>query len=135
MNAAKPLVGPKNERNPPSAAVRKMRTPYGHIIPRGKVPERGKRCKLAWILAKSGERGRNRTYNLLIKSQLLCQLSYAPTVCGKVGTNSDYTIRCASSWARLRLSFAISPDAFSIYGRGPGDADMHGFPILNWNVS
>ena len=26
----------------------------------------------------SGERGRNRTYNLLIKSQLLCQLSYAP---------------------------------------------------------
>ena len=26
-----------------------------------------------------GERGRNRTYNLLIKSQLLCQLSYAST--------------------------------------------------------
>src|SRR3954468_12496795 len=30
-----------------------------------------------------GERGRNRTYNLLIKSQLLCQLSYAPTCCGR----------------------------------------------------
>ena len=29
---------------------------------------------------KSGERGRNRTFNLLIKSQLLCQLSYAPTL-------------------------------------------------------
>ena len=29
----------------------------------------------------NGERGRNRTCNLLIKSQLLCQLSYAPT-CG-----------------------------------------------------
>jgi hypothetical protein len=28
----------------------------------------------------SGERGRNRTFNLLIKSQLLCQLSYAPSV-------------------------------------------------------
>jgi hypothetical protein len=28
-----------------------------------------------------GERGRNRTFNLLIKSQLLCQLSYAP-LCG-----------------------------------------------------
>ena len=28
--------------------------------------------------AELGERGRNRTYNLLIKSQLLCQLSYAP---------------------------------------------------------
>ena len=26
----------------------------------------------------NGERGKNRTYNLLIKSQLLCQLSYAP---------------------------------------------------------
>ena len=32
-------------------------------------------CKLLKI---NGERGRNRTYNLLIKSQLLCQLSYAP---------------------------------------------------------
>ena len=30
--------------------------------------------------SKVGERGRNRTYNLLIKSQLLCQLSYAPAV-------------------------------------------------------
>jgi hypothetical protein len=29
---------------------------------------------------RDGERGRNRTFNLLIKSQLLCQLSYAPTV-------------------------------------------------------
>ena len=29
-------------------------------------------------LKRFGERGRNRTYNLLIKSQLLCQLSYAP---------------------------------------------------------
>ena len=28
---------------------------------------------------KGGERGRNRTFNLLIKSQLLCQLSYAPS--------------------------------------------------------
>ena len=27
---------------------------------------------------KVGERGWNRTINLLIKSQLLCQLSYAP---------------------------------------------------------
>ena len=25
-----------------------------------------------------GERGRNRTFNLVIKSHLLCQLSYAP---------------------------------------------------------
>lgn len=33
----------------------------------------------------SGERGRNRTYNLLIKSQLLCQLSYAPFWVGPSG--------------------------------------------------
>ena len=28
----------------------------------------------------TGERGQNRTVNLLIKSQLLCQLSYASTI-------------------------------------------------------
>lgn len=33
----------------------------------------------------AGERGRNRTYNLLIKSQLLCQLSYAPFWVGPSG--------------------------------------------------
>ena len=41
-----------------------------------------------------GERGRNRTFNLLIKSQLLCQLSYAPgSECGNkeglAGTSSS----------------------------------------------
>jgi hypothetical protein len=30
------------------------------------------------FIGNCGERGRNRTSNLLIKSQLLCQLSYAP---------------------------------------------------------
>ena len=40
---------------------------------------RWKKCgEQACLLARSGERGRNRTFNLLIKSQLLCQLSYAP---------------------------------------------------------
>jgi hypothetical protein len=33
---------------------------------------------LELIRCLNGERGRNRTFNLLIKSQLLCQLSYAP---------------------------------------------------------
>src|SRR5579859_5370278 len=46
-------------------------------------------------LKKCGERGRNRTFNLLIKSQLLCQLSYAPTAYGGVGTNVDYIIHVA----------------------------------------
>jgi hypothetical protein len=35
-------------------------------------------ASLSWV-NRVGERGRNRTFNLLIKSQLLCQLSYAPT--------------------------------------------------------
>jgi integrase len=34
----------------------------------------------SYVAEGNGERGRNRTYNLLIKSQLLCQLSYAPEV-------------------------------------------------------
>jgi hypothetical protein len=44
---------------------------------------------------KDGERGRNRTYNLLIKSQLLCQLSYAPAADNFVKTNLDYIIGVA----------------------------------------
>ena len=36
------------------------------------------RTKTEQSVGKNGERGRNRTFNLLIKSQLLCQLSYAP---------------------------------------------------------
>ena len=52
-------------------------------------------------LKRSGERGRNRTYNLLIKSQLLCQLSYAPTVgIWRVRTNKNYSIRLALSRAQ-----------------------------------
>src|SRR6266542_3435698 len=48
----------------------------------------------------SGERGRNRTYNLLIKSQLLCQLSYAPLLgrwarCGVLG---DAALKCGTDW-------------------------------------
>ena len=55
------------------------------------------------IDSKDGERGRNRTYNLLIKSQLLCQLSYAPGINGKVRTNTDYIIRiCAACTHRRR---------------------------------
>ena len=44
-------------------------------------------------LKRSGERGRNRTYNLLIKSQLLCQLSYAPTT----GTSSGRQTKIIAS--------------------------------------
>src|SRR5579862_6032877 len=37
-----------------------------------------------------GERGRNRTFNLLIKSQLLCQLSYAPE---RLGSTDEPSFR------------------------------------------
>ena len=52
------------------------------LVPTAQKQSDGRReCGLSSVLAmKGGERGRNRTYNLLIKSQLLCQLSYAPTV-------------------------------------------------------
>jgi type I restriction modification DNA specificity protein len=46
---------------------------------------RRQRLAITWVCLETaylqwtcGERGRNRTFNLLIKSQLLCQLSYAP---------------------------------------------------------
>jgi hypothetical protein len=39
---------------------------------------RVKAASFEQVMSVVGERGRNRTYNLLIKSQLLCQLSYAP---------------------------------------------------------
>src|SRR5208337_69505 len=48
-------------------------------------------CKL--LIEKVGERGRNRTFNLLIKSQLLCQLSYAPACEESLQKgNQNYTI-------------------------------------------
>src|SRR6202043_2794831 len=42
--------------------------------------KQGGHCVIRQYLdvVEDGERGRNRTFNLLIKSQLLCQLSYAP---------------------------------------------------------
>jgi hypothetical protein len=43
------------------------------------LPNPGRRDDRMLILKRDGERGRNRTFNLLIKSQLLCQLSYAPS--------------------------------------------------------
>src|SRR4030081_3912350 len=50
-----------------------------------------------------GERGRNRTFNLLIKSQLLCQLSYAPAGDRQRKDKEDYSIR-----RRLSPRFATS---------------------------
>jgi hypothetical protein len=54
-------------------------------------------------IEKIGERGRNRTFNLLIKSQLLCQLSYAPFSCGEIEEGTSTEDRNAS------LSQAVFP--------------------------
>ena len=90
----------------------------------GENSKTGKCWKHAWILGESGERGRNRTFNLLIKSQLLCQLSYAPTADGKVGTNFDYTIRFARSCIgdEPELCFSASSARRNLdFGRGAPD--------------
>ena len=57
------------------------------------------RIKLLPRLELNGERGRNRTFNLLIKSQLLCQLSYAPTV----GISREGQTKIIASVFRFRL--------------------------------
>src|ERR1700735_4173302 len=49
---------------------------------------------------KDGERGRNRTSNLLIKSQLLCQLSYAPAV--KICWMGQFVIVAFPAWTVIR---------------------------------
>src|ERR1035438_8188988 len=42
------------------------------------TPQSSDRSPGSQVIESGGERGRNRTYNLVIKSHLLCQLSYAP---------------------------------------------------------
>jgi hypothetical protein len=69
---------------------------------------------------RDGERGRNRTYNLLIKSQLLCQLSYAPTM-GKTmegQTKIIAFVRLIRSQARRKLN--ATPHAHRVYLSGSG---------------
>src|SRR5438132_7092532 len=49
-----------------------------------------------------GERGRNRTFNLLIKSQLLCQLSYAPACEEKLRKTKENYSRAIGDCFRCR---------------------------------
>ncbi len=60
---------------PLAEVVRKERGGSRGSSPRRSTPSEGRDSLKSPLF---GERGRNRTYNLLIKSQLLCQLSYAP---------------------------------------------------------
>ena len=67
-----------------------------------------------------GERGRNRTYNLLIKSQLLCQLSYAPA-CLITAVCKDFALTgfcyvptlCPDAAAGLARSLRLIPSSIS----------------------
>jgi hypothetical protein len=60
--------------------------------------------------AEVGERGRNRTFNLLIKSQLLCQLSYAPLRKEKISAGiliiTNEVAKPASRFRNLQRHFA-----------------------------
>ena len=49
----------------------------------------------------AGERGGNRTYNLVIKSHLLCQLSYAP-VQGETFNIVAPERRAILQWSRMK---------------------------------
>src|SRR5437667_9771810 len=64
------------------------------------------------VIEKDGERGRNRTFNLLIKSQLLCQLSYAPIaggmICGGFHIESNM-----NRWAQTPATVAAITDRYS----------------------
>src|SRR5207248_11210500 len=55
-----------------------------------------------WYRRISGERGRNRTFNLLIKSQLLCQLSYAPACEEKLRKTKENYSRAIGDCFRCR---------------------------------
>ena len=66
------------------------------------------------MLDSIGERGRNRTFNLLIKSQLLCQLSYAPDWMGNsenVSSSLTPSVRIVSIAARQSPAVILYPTA------------------------
>src|SRR5271170_5602718 len=61
--------------------------------------------------SKDGERGRNRTFNLLIKSQLLCQLSYAPEPIASFHLASFHRYGKSTGLASSRLSLRTEVNA------------------------
>src|SRR6516225_25385 len=68
------------------------------------------------VIDLNGERGRNRTFNLVIKSHLLCQLSYAPlsaTVC-----------RNSAQSTAPDCNYNLSPGLFSRRERRGGGGDL-----------
>src|SRR5581483_8000400 len=64
--------------------------------------------RLGYPRQTNGERGRNRTFNLLIKSQLLCQLSYAPTPSERKGRSYAAQTRKLTAKSQLIRAFAFN---------------------------
>ena len=70
----------------------------------------------------NGERGRNRTFNLVIKSHLLCQLSYAPVREEWVGAEQAPLLQiialgrtfCGGKRKRFRLRLSSPAGAIAI---------------------
>src|SRR5689334_14484861 len=63
------------------------------------------------LLKLNGERGRNRTFNLLIKSQLLCQLSYAPLLWNQSDEGHHRKpYQCNTSFRRRRRGGQVLPN-------------------------
>ena len=74
-------------------------------------------------LKRFGERGRNRTYNLLIKSQLLCQLSYAPAELLSECEAEPFAAYSAKSAASCLIQIlCVGLSKFSISAISPGNA-------------
>jgi hypothetical protein len=71
------------------------------------------RMRGTYKVGRDGERGRNRTDNLKIKSLLLCQLSYAPQ-------NHDPAIHNAPR--RVNPSEALAPVLQGLSATGPCNA-------------
>ena len=78
----------------PVCGTKRFRTPDGHRAYQQLSRPQASVCKLVHLLKLSGERAGNRTPNLVIKSHLLCQLSYAP---GKIGARFGMAIGAAKA--------------------------------------
>src|ERR1051326_3614333 len=77
-----------------------------------------------------GERGRNRTFNLLIKSQFLCQLSYAPFSIGS--KKRGFQRRLYQCNTRRRAGVPVTPTrvsaGFSRARESAFSGEFHGLP-------
>ena len=92
MRASLPSVhdfGCSIRQSPTEAEIKEQMLQVATFFLDEEFPNRHQLLSLDWnLLKRDGERGRNRTFNLLIKSQLLCQLSYAPSYGKETGEAS-----------------------------------------------